>query len=165
MKSNMRSNAPLIRTGRIGTDDCEVNGQPGGVIPEIGEAEFHADAIEVVSELQSSSKIDEAAFMNELVEIFIEEDDSPTAPLFVHSAHNGITQYIERGKPQVIKRKFLYSLLASKHTAFACSYGMAEGGEYNRLTPKARTTHRLHIERDDNPRGRKWAADVMRNGG
>ena len=157
------------KTKRLSTDDTQVNGQPGGVIPDAGAAEFHPDDIQIVTEplggSRTDAKIAEAAFMNELVEIFIEEDDSPTAPLFVHSAHNGITQYIKRGVAQTIKRKFLYSLLTAKHTAFACSYGMAEGGENNKLTPKARTTHRLYVNRDDNPKGRQWMAGVLANGG
>lgn len=153
------------KTNRLSTGDMEVNGHPGGAIPAIGEAEFHVGDIEIVDGPKMRTKAEEAAFMEELVTVFIEEDDEPNAPIFVHSGHQGVTQYIQRGKLQTIKRKFLYSLASAKHTSFACSYGMKEGGEFNLLTPKARGTHRLYVERDDNPIGRRWLMDVMRNGG
>lgn len=150
------------RTTRIGTDDAQTGQDLGASIPALGEAALCRDDIEVVDVIKGKSKAEEAAFMEEKVTIIIEEDDDPNAPLFVHAGHNGVTQYIKRGEPQVIKRKFLYSLLSAKHTSFACSYGRdAQGGEFNRMNGKARTTHRLHVERDDNPAGRKWFTQVL----
>ena len=93
--------------------------------------------------VQAAKKIAEEAFMNEYVVILIEADEDPDAATFVPSGHNGISQYIQRGVPQKIKRKFLYSLLAAKKTAQASQFGKdGSGKEFNRLTGRTSTTRR-----------------------
>jgi hypothetical protein len=58
--------------------------------------------------------------------------------VFVYLGHNGVSQYVKRGEPQTIKRKFLYSALAAKTVKFACAFGKDNSGnEFNRLNPRA----------------------------
>lgn len=135
----------------ISTDDVEIR-----TLPEIGDDELVASS--------SMSKAAVEKFMNEKVVIEIEASDDPNAEVFVHSGNGGRAQYIKRGEPQSIKRKYLYSLLAAQKVGFGCAFGRdANGNEYNRLSPSSSTTHRVRLIRDDNPAGgMKWVQQAIR---
>ena len=140
----------------IGTDDVQV------ASPEYREAEFHPEDISIVTEKNMKTKAEEAKFMQELVVVEIEADDDPNAPVFVYSGHQGVSQYIKRGTPQPIKRKYLYSLLAAKRIKFASAFGKdGNGNEFNRLTPSGQTAYRVRLISDNNPQGgMKWFQSV-----
>jgi len=137
----------------ISTDDVEIR-----TLPEIGE-----DDPELIAS-SSMSKAQVEKFMNEKVVIEIEASDDPNAEVFVHSGNNGRAQYIKRGEPQAIKRKYLYSLLAAQKVGFGCAFGrLANGNEYNRLSPSSSTTHRVRLISDENPQGgMKWIQQAIR---
>lgn len=130
--------------------------------PEVREAGLDIEDMDIVSERQMVSKAEEAKFMEEKVLIEIEMDEEPNSPRFVYLGHNGITQYVERGKPQAVRRKYLYSALAAKRVKMACAFGKDNAGnEFNRLTPNASTTYRVHLLQDNNPNGgMKWFQKV-----
>lgn len=132
-------------------------------ISATGEAEVDVSQIEVVPLESAAAVIEDEAFMNEVVEIMIDADEDPNAPVFLQTGHNGIDQYIQRGVPQRIKRKFLYSLVAAKRTQFACAFGKDNGGnEFNRMQGRTNTTHRLNVL-DDTPKGRAAFARWMQS--
>ena len=140
----------------IESDSLEHGFNLGSTRPpdELREAGIDVDDIEIVTEVKARDKIAEARFMEEKVVIEIEADDDPNAPEFIYTGHQGVTQYIMRGKPQAIKRKYLYSLLAAKTVKMAAAFGKdGNGNEFNRLTPSGRMTHRVRLIRDDNPLG------------
>lgn len=151
----------------IGSSDIEAQFDLGRAPDELREAGIEVEDIEIVPEHKMRNKAAEAKFMEEKVIVEIEADDDPNAPVFVYSGHNGVTQYIERGKPQAIRRKYLYSLLTAKRVKFSCAFGKdGNGNEFNRLTPGAQTTHRIRLIRDDNPQGgMKWFSEVARQAG
>lgn len=146
----------------IDTDSLQHNYDLGRAPDELREAGVEREDIDIIPAHQMRSAAEEAKFMEEKVVVEIEADDDPHAPLFVYSGHNGVSQYIERGKPQAIRRKYLYALLAAKRVNFACSFGKAsDGNEFNRLSGSARTTHRIRLIRDDNPLGgSRWVQEV-----
>lgn len=137
----------------ISTDDIELR-----TLPEVGDDDID------LAPARSMSKAAVEKFMNEKVMIEIEASDDPNAEVFVHSGNNGRAQYIKRGEPQAIRRKYLYSLLAAQKVGFGCAFGRdANGNEYNRLSPSSSTTHRVRLVRDDNPAGgMKWVQQVIR---
>ncbi|MBT9174196.1 MAG: hypothetical protein DDT21_02607 [Syntrophomonadaceae bacterium] len=100
--------------------------------------------------------------MEEKVMVEIEADDDPNAPVFVYSGHQGVSQYIKRGTPQAIKRKYLYALLSAKRIKFACAFGKdGSGNEFNRLNPSGQTAYRVRLIQDNNPQGgMKWFQSV-----
>ncbi|MES2942922.1 MAG: hypothetical protein V4772_08640 [Pseudomonadota bacterium] len=133
--------------------------------PEFRAAGIEIDDIETVSAKDLPRVLETEKFMNEMVLIEIDQDaEDANAPVFVYIGHNGITQYIKRGEPQAVKRKFLYSALAAKRVRIACAFGKdGSGNEFNRTTPNASTTYRVHLVQDNNPQGgMKWAQSVMR---
>lgn len=150
------------RKSIISTDDVETGFDIGRAPDELREAGVDVSDIDIVPAHKMRSKAEEAKFMEEKVIVEIEADDDPNAPVFVYSGHQGVSQYIERGKPQAIKRKYLYSLLAAKRVKFACAFGKdGNGNEFNRLSPSGKTTHRVRLIRDDNPNGgMKWFQSV-----
>ncbi len=150
------------RKSVIHSDDLQSAVNLGQPVPELNAAGFNIDDIEVVREKDFRSKAQEAKFMEEKVLIEIEADDSPDAPHFIYTGHQGVSQWIERGKPQAIKRKFLYSLLSAVQVRIACAFGKdGQGNEFNRLTPNGKQTHRLQILQDNNPQGGvRWAQSV-----
>lgn len=151
---------PRQRRAQITSDDLS-GARSQYDISATGDAEVAESEIEVVPESKMMSKAAEESFMNEEVTILIEEDDNPDAPVFVHSGHQGRDQYIQRGVPQRIKRRFLYSLIAAKKTAQACSFGKDNSGNpFNRLNGRTNTTHRISVI-DDTPQGRAKFAEWM----
>lgn len=148
-----------------GTHDFSSGEDTLAEISTTGAATALIDDIEIVQPKQMLSQAEQWKFMNELVEIQIEEDPDEHAPLFVHSAHNGDVQYIIRGQPTKVKRRFLYVLLAAKSRQFSCSFGKGENGlEFNRMPGRPKKTHNLNVIYDPNPGGRKWMQEVMMEG-
>ena len=106
---------------KISTTDLEDQAHER-TLPEIGAGEVvDLEKIEVVDPQHLMNRVEQEKFMNEKVVIQIEADEDPNSPVFIYCGHNGIQQYIKRGEPQSIKRKYLYSLIAAKRTQFACA--------------------------------------------
>jgi len=146
-----RRSTPAIHVKQNLTGDQDVRSVPQHniSISTTGDAEATRSPIEVIDPLKFESKAADEKFMNEMVEIQVEADDDPNAPLFIPCGHQGVTQYIRRGQPQTVKRKFLYSLIAAKSARLACAFGKDQNGqEFNRLQGASRTTHRVTIIRD-----------------
>lgn len=146
---------PRAAKAQITTDDLQA-GAGERTLPEInGGSVIDLDQIEVVDPRHMLSLAEQEKFMNEKVLIQIEADEDPNSPVFIYSGHQGVTQYIKRGEPQLIKRKYLYSLIAAKRTQFASAFGKDQAGnEFNRLSARTNTTYRISIL-DDTPKGRK----------
>lgn len=129
--------------------------------PEIG---GDIGDLDVIPAHKMRDKVAEMKFMEEKVIVEIEADDDPNAPVFVPSGHNGVIQYIQRGIPQTVKRKFLYSLLAAQRIKFACAFGKDQAGnDLNRMNPNGQTAVRVRLVSDNNPEGgMNWVQRVMR---
>lgn len=142
----------------INSSDVQAGVNLGRAPEELREAGVEIDDIQIVSEQAMRSKAAEASFMEEKVVVEIEADDDPNAPEFVYSGHQGVSQYIKRGIPQTVKRKYLYALLAAKRVKFACAFGKdGNGNEFNRMNGSGQTSHRIRLISDNNPEGgMKW---------
>ena len=150
------------RRSVISTDDVELGLNMGRAPDELREAGVEIDDIDIVPESKMRSKAEEARFMEDKVVVEIEGDDDPNAPVFVFAGHNGVSQYVERGKPQIIKRKYLYAMLAAKRVKFASAFGKdGNGNEFNRLSGSGQTAYRVRLVQDNNPLGgMKWFQEV-----
>ncbi len=150
------------RRAIIESDDVQNGINIGRAPDELRDAEIELEDIDIIPAHQMVSAAAEAKFMEELVTVEIEADDDPNSPVFISAGHNGITQYIKRGCEQVIKRKYLYSLLAAKRVKFACAFGKdGNGNEFNRMSGSGQSSHRVRLVDDQNPRGgMKWFQSV-----
>jgi hypothetical protein len=131
--------------------------------PEVTEGGVAASDIQVVQERDMNYKAREAKFMNEPVTIQIEPGTKDNDPMFVPLGHNGTCQYVLRGEPQVVKRKFLYSGLMAKVVRMNCDFRRGPGDtEINKLTPSTKLGYSMQLIRDDNPQGgMRWFQRVM----
>lgn len=147
----------------ISTDDVQAGVNIGRAPEELREAGIDISDIDVVPMHKMRDKAKEAKFMEEIVMVEIEADDDPNAPVFVFSGHNGVSQYVKRGEPQKIKRKYLYAMLAAKRVKFACAFGKdGNGNEFNRLNGSGQTSLRVRLISDPNPEGgAKWVQEVL----
>jgi hypothetical protein len=138
-------NRKLIGTEDGNQDDMQLNMATGEV-----------SGIEVIPENEFADKAAEESFMNERVVIHIESGDHENEPLFVHTGHNGDTQYVMRGTDQPVRRRYLYSLMIAKVIQLKSSFGIrADGKEFNDLKGPSRNTHRFYIV-EDTAAGRAW---------
>ena len=145
----------------VSTGELEDNEAP----PEINEmGGFEASDIDVISPAHLRSMAAQAAFMEEKVVVQIEDDDDPNSAVFIPSGHQGTFQYIKRGSPQTIKRKYLYSLIAAQRIKFACAFGKDQSGnDMNRMSGSGQSTYRVHLISDNNPEGGlKWVHAMMK---
>ena len=146
--ARMRGESPefYVKKNLLGADDVDPPVETIG-ISTTGEAE--ATRIDIIQPERMHAKAEDERFMNELVEILIEASDDPNAPLFVETGHNGVQQYVQRGVPQTIKRRYLYSLCAAKQARMVCDFGRDAGGkEFNRLEGPKIGTHRVTVLND-----------------
>lgn len=151
---------PRAKKALINSGDVEAVSR--ATLPEIDPVFIPGD-IEVVSEDRLAFAAREEKFMNEKIEIEIEPGTEPNDPLFVHLGHNGSTQIVMRGQPQVVKRKYLYSALMAKQVKMSCTFAIGrDGNEINKLTPSAATSYRAYLTNDPNPQGgSRWVQRVM----
>lgn len=125
--------------------------------------EFDADDIQIVAADRMDIKAKTEKFMNERVVIEIEPGTEANDPVYVELGHNGINQFVKRGEPQSVKRKFLYSALMAKRVSINVAYGKdPAGNEFNRATLSAKNTYTARLVSDPNPEGgSKWVQKVM----
>ena len=157
---------PRIKQSLANSSDFEVGSNLGNQAPpELREDGSGPMDMEVIRPEDFHNALKMEKFMNEKVEIEIEPDHSnENAPEFVHLGHNGTTQYVHRGRPQIIKRKYLYSALVSRQVRMNCTFEKgANGKDINDLKPQASSTHRVRLIADNNPHGgSRWVQQVMR---
>lgn len=135
-----RSNKPAIASDDFAGARSEAN------ISATGKTEVSHRQIEAIPESKAMKKAAEEAFMNQMVTIQIDSTEDPDEPVFIPTGHNGTDQYIQRGIPQQIKLRFLYSLIAAKKTAQTSSFGKdGTGKEFNKLVGRTSTTHRFQV--------------------
>lgn len=153
---------PRKKQALISTSDVQAAVNPNIAPPEL-RGEFHIDDVATISPLHARSVIDVELFMNELIEIEVEQDDNPDSPVFIPSGHQGLTQWIQRGCVQMVKRKFFHSLLVGKKVSIASSFGRHGEREYNNLNATAAPTFRARLVSDKNVEhgGSKWVQSVM----
>lgn len=140
------------------------NGQDEVVnISTDGDATAMREPLVVLTGPDAMRKIETEAFMNEMVEVIVDQSQKEGAPLFIHSGHNGKDQYLMVGEPTKIRRTNLYSLLQARERKGKSDFGKdANGKEYNKLTFQATPTHSVRVLRDPNPNGARWFDHQMK---
>ena len=90
--------------------------------------------IEIVDKPMQDSYAEELAFMEEKLEVVVNEDTNPNAENPVQISVNGVNQFFMRGQPQVVKRKFVEVLARAKRRV-----AVALGGDRLILADAAQT--------------------------
>jgi len=157
----------------ISSDDVEIQHDPNVSLapPELAPP-FDIDDIEIVDneadvnyhkQLRNKAKREAIKFGNQLITIIVETDSNPDAASFVFAGHQGIKQYILRGVPQEVKRKYVCSFLAGKKVTVNAMYGKDNSGrEFNTMNSSAAGTYRVTLVEDKHEGGgMKWFQQVM----
>ena len=102
------------------------------IIPATGpiDRSQFSDIIEPVDMMTVNEKIKNLAFMEEPVDVIINESDNPNAEQTIQLLCNGVSQFMIRGQMQTIKRKFL-AILAT--VALAALFGALAVIDWNPL--------------------------------
>lgn len=117
-----------------------------------------AQPVEAVERLDMDAVALEA-FMNEPVEVFIQETNDENVGQFEYVGVEGRRQYVQRGRWQVIRRKYVERLVRARKTTYS-----------QNLEPKDETmnTVRPHSApqipfsvRNDTPKGQAWLEGLM----
>ncbi len=121
------------------------------------------DEFETVDTPDWKDKAKAAAFYEEEVEIVISETDNPNAEHLIQLGVNGVNQFLVRGMPTIIKRKFVEGLCRARPGNVTTNEFIDPNG--NRST-RVNTTFGLkypfRVLRDSNPNGHAWLERVLR---
>lgn len=118
--------------------------------------------IQTVAETKDLAKlVADEAFMNEMVVIEVADSQNPDdAPNFVVNV-NGTNMPIPRGRPVMLKRKYVEVLARNKQTTFKQITPNPSEPDKTIMVPKTVFGYPFQLVEDKNPRGREWLKHVM----
>ena len=119
------------------------------------------DAVILSKEL-SEEELALEMFMNEKVVIVIHESANEEDLPVVCPMVNGVGQPIVRGYPTAVKRKYVECLARAKETKYKQVQMDANDPSSLKMIPRTILAYPFAIERDDNPNGRAWLRDIIR---
>lgn len=153
-----RSVTPLDATGlQIGQSRVDEIPATGTIEP----GDFK-DTFQVVDGPRMEDKAAELAFMEEKVVVRIHPSGDKAAELIPCFSVNGINQYVVRGKPQVIKRKFLQEIARSKVDNITTPFARdANGFDTYNIGHSHSLKYPFEVIEDKNPRGRAWLEKIL----
>lgn len=156
---------PRITEKNVHTADQLIGQEQSHVIPSTGDLDrddFRAN-FETIDTPVQSAHFKELAFMEELVEIEIPCGPNPDAEeQFIPIMNNGITQYVQRGVPQYIKRKFVEVLARAKRDKITTPEIIdSTGARATKIVSTSALIHNFAMLTDNNPNGRTWLKRVL----
>lgn len=135
------------------------------IIPSIGKldrTEFK-DEFESVDTPNWKDLAKMEAFYEDEVEVVISDTDAPNAEQLIKLGVNGINQFLIRGVPQIIKRKFVEVLChAQPENLSTPEFIDANGNRATKVIKTKGLKYPFRVLRDSNPDGRRWLESIMR---
>lgn len=126
-------------------------------IGPLGDSFFDVETVDVV---RFKDKAEAALFMNEPVRVLIKKHGTPGEELFVYTGWQGITQYIPRGVPLVVKRKFIESLARGVPIKTDTIEFTDSNGERAMRIVKT-PVPAYHFETEDSQNGKRWLQGIF----
>jgi len=131
-------------------------------IPLEDDPSLQSPDIQIVDGPRAMEYAEEMAFMEEKVIVNVHTTPDQNAENPVSVFVNGRSQYLFRGVPTIVKRKFVERLARAKLTGYRQELGEAEPSRYNRLYMETGLLYPFSVVRDDNPKGADWLHKVLR---
>lgn len=98
----------------------------------------------------------ELAFMNEPVTVMVHESAHENAEPVVRPGCNGQYEWLVRGRPHTVARKFVQALCEMRLTNMRTE-AMVQGLEaINRVHKRTSLRYPFSVQEDKNPKGRAW---------
>jgi hypothetical protein len=111
------------------------------------------------------SKAAQLAFLNEKIFIRIAETNDPNEQEIVFLSVNGKPVWLKRGRVEYVRRHYVEQLFRAKPQKVKVTVAKnTEGEVVNRTTKSSALAYPFEIVRDDNPKGKAWAQQLMREG-
>ena len=126
----------------------------------IGEIKGTA-GIDVVDKPMPQEAFAMEAFMNEPVTILVNPSQNPEDPKLVQVGVNGIIQFIPRGEPFTVKRKYVEVLARAKRTDFHQTLDERLGERMNHLQAMHSLRYPFSVIEDRNRHGGAWLIAVL----
>ena len=128
----------------------------------IAESLYELNKVEVHSQPLSNDYADALAMAEEMLTVMIHEDTDPNAEDPVQLGVNGINQFVFRGKPQDIRRKYVAVLARCKRTRISTpEVADGAGGRTNRVNQSSSLRYPFSVMYDPNPKGAVWLRNIM----
>ena len=142
---------------KIGQDQFHEIPATGSIDPE----DFK-DQFEIVDGPNLRAKAKRLAFMEEKVVIRIHTTSDKKRERIPCLSVNGVNQYVVRGIPQIIKRKFLAVLAQAKEDNVETPFGRDNNGfdTYN-ISKTQSLKYPFELIEDRNPMGRPWLDKML----
>lgn len=135
----------------LGAEDVRTVGEIGG----------HA-GIDVVDKPMPKEAFEMEAFMNDMVTIIVNPPHEADEPMLVQVAVNGVNQFIPRGEPIAVKRKYVEVLARAKRTDFAQNLDERLGEQgFNQVRTMHSLRYPFSMISDPNPKGGAWLTGVL----
>lgn len=117
--------------------------------------------IDVVDKPMPKDALDLEAFMNEPVTIIVNPATDPDEPRLVQVGVNGVNQFLPRGEPMTVKRKYVEVLARAKRTNFSQTLDERLGEGMNHLKAMHLLRFPFSVIEDRNPSGAPWLRGVL----
>ncbi len=140
---------------------------PAREMKSTGPASEALDPIEFVKvdKRYSASKLETLAFMEEYVEIEIQDTNNATDAAIPCFYNDGRSQYFIRGREQTVKRKFLSQIATCHVTTYGDeTFEDPAGDTAHRYPAKTVLAYPFRVIRDDNPKGADWLKGLQAQG-
>lgn len=131
--------------------------EQAGVIGEIS----GVAGIDVVDKPMPKEAFAMEAFMNEPVTVIINPSQDPDDPKLVQVGVNGVNQFMPRGEPITVKRKYVEVLARAKRTDFQQTLDERLGEAMNHLRSMHSLRFPFSVLEDRNPNGGAWLMGVL----
>lgn len=164
-----RSTQPTRSTWGDLNSDEEVIGQDRTVTMKVdGPAEESLDMVAPENIDLVSTEFNEKAkllqFMEEEVTVLVHETTNPDDEQMPFVANDGITQYFERGKPMIVKRKYVEVLARLKKVAYSNQrYKLPTGDDAYRYPSQTALLYPFSVL-EDSDRGKAWLRNTLAEG-
>ena len=160
--SKLRSVPHVAKGGKERDATYEQIGQPRSAqIALEGPATIDRDDIEIVSGPKFASKAATEAFMAEMVTVMIypSSEKYPEDP--VQLAVNGRQVFVQRNKPTVMKRCYVYQLARAKNEGITQDPGNPDPAVANKLNISAGLRYPFSVIHDPSRNGHAWLQQVL----
>ena len=157
---------PRISTrNAIDTDSEQIGQEQTHIIPSHGDLDrddFKSNFATIDTPM-GSAHVQELMFMEEMVQVMIPFGANPeTEEQFVDVGNNGVRQFIQRGEPQYVKRKFVEVLARAKREKISTpEFTDATGARTTKIVRTPALIHGFQVIEDKNPNGAAWLRRIL----
>lgn len=127
----------------------------------VGEIGGHA-GVDVVDKPLPVEAFEMEAFMNDMVTIVVNPAQDPDEPTLVQVGVNGVNQFIPRGHPIAVKRKYVEVLARAKRTDFRQNLDERMGEQaFNLVHPMHSLRYPFSVISDPHRNGGAWLIAIL----